>query len=115
MRHSKNAGLLYGVKPPSTNLNIFVGSLGSHSRTSGAKKTGAAVLARTSCQSGMLRLLSAREGTLYFARGLLLIGQGESVVTFRATTSSRHLRFSGSRFVCTPNLFFSSSARGSDL
>src|SRR5215203_4530421 len=115
MRHSKNAGLLYEVKPPSTNLKIFVGSLGSHCRTSGAKKTGAAVLARTSCQSGILRLLSSRERSLYFARGLLLIGQGESVVTLRVTTSSRHLRFSGSRFVCSSKVCFSSSARGSDL
>src|SRR5918995_6697883 len=112
MRDSKNAGLLYGVKPPSTTLKVFVGSFRSHLRTSGEKKTGAAVLARTSCQSGILRLQSGRDSSLYFASGLLLIGQGESVVTLRVTTSSRHSRFSGMRFVCSPKVFFSSSARG---
>ena len=41
-----------------------------------------AVLARTSCQSGILKLQSGRLGSLYFASVLLLMGHGESVVTF---------------------------------
>src|SRR5437660_484074 len=75
---------------------------------------GAAVLARTSCQSGIQRLQSGRDGPLYFANGLLLMGHGESVETLRVTTSRRHLRLSGKRFVSSPNVFFSSSANGCD-
>jgi hypothetical protein len=41
-----------------------------------------AVLARTSCQSGILKLQSGRLGSLYFASVLRLMGHGESVVTF---------------------------------
>jgi hypothetical protein len=56
--------------------------------TSGGKKVGAAVLARTSCHSGRRKLLSFRPVWLYFANGLLLIGQGESVLAFRITIIS---------------------------
>ena len=48
------------------------------------------MLARSSCQSGILKLQSGRLGLLYFASGLLLIGHGESVVTFFVTTRRRH-------------------------
>jgi hypothetical protein len=41
-----------------------------------------AVLARTSRQSGLLKLQSGRLGLLYFASVLLLMGHGDSVVAF---------------------------------
>src|ERR1039457_423282 len=97
MRNSRNAGLLYGVMPPSTNTNVLLGSVLSHCSISGGKYTGAAELARTSCQRGIRRLQSGRPGSLYFASGLLPIGHGESVVTLRVTTRSRHFRLSGDR------------------
>src|SRR5215831_10157401 len=75
---------------------------------------GAAVLARTSCQSGIQRLQSPRCGRLYWAKGLLLIGHGESVVTLRDTTSKRHLRYSGKSVVFVPKVFCNSLASGCD-
>ena len=42
--------------------------------------TGAAVLARTSCQTGSFKLEFARVGSLNFAAGLLDTGQGDPVV-----------------------------------
>src|ERR1044071_5339877 len=115
MRASRKAGLLYGVKPPSSNRKAFVGSFGSHCTTSGGKKTGAAVLARTSCQSGICEFRSGRSGALYFANGLLLIGHGESVVTLRVTTNSRHLSESDSSVVFAPKTSLSFSVSGSLL
>src|SRR6476660_6721337 len=104
MRKSRNAGLLYGVVPPSTKANAFSSSFGSHLMISGGKKTGAAVLARTSCQSGIRRLQSERPGSLYLADGLLLIGHAESVVAFRVTTTRRQARLAGARSVSAPNV-----------
>ena len=46
---------------------------------------GAAVLARISCHSGKFRLQSLRDLSLYLAKGLLEISQGESVLWFRIT------------------------------
>src|ERR1700722_12493021 len=115
MRWSQKAGLLYGVTAPSTNTKVLDSSAGSHCRTSGGKNTGAAVLARTSCQRGILRLQSFRCGSLYFASGLLLIGHGESVVTFLVTASRRHLRLSGSRVVSPPKTSCSWAIKGSAL
>src|ERR1044072_9785036 len=97
MRAIRKAGLLYGVSPPSSKRKAFDGSSGSHCTTSGGKNTGAAVLARTSCQSGICVFRSARSGALYFAYGLVLMGQGESVVTLRVTTSNRHFSLSEAR------------------
>src|SRR5574340_493661 len=102
MRKRRKAGLLCGVTPPSTKTKVLPGSVLLHWRTSGGKKTGAAVLARTSCQRGIWRLQSSREGSLYVASGLELMGQGESVVTFLVTTSRRQFRLSGSRVVPAP-------------
>src|SRR5690242_18472410 len=65
MRYNRNAGLLYGVTPPSTKTNVPEGFEGFHCRVSGGKYTGAAVLARTSCQSGIFRLQSWRARSLY--------------------------------------------------
>ena len=73
------------VTPPSTKMK----SLGPICTTSGGKYVGAAVLARTSRQSGSSRLQSGRAGSLYLAYGLLDTGQGESVVALRRTTMSR--------------------------
>src|SRR5450755_1317597 len=56
--------------------------------TSGGKKTGAAVLARTSCQSGRFRLQSFWSRRLNFAFGLFEMGHGESVDALRITISS---------------------------
>jgi hypothetical protein len=103
--NSRNAGLLYAVVPPSTNTNDFVSSFLSHGITSGGKNTGAAVLARTSFHSSILRLQSARSGSLYLAAGLEEIGQAESVVAFRVTTVSRQRRLFGLRSVLAPNVF----------
>src|SRR5215217_4587098 len=110
MRNSRNAGLLYGVVPPSTKTKDFSGSSGSHETTSGGKNTGAALLARTICHSGMFRLQSGRDRSLYVANGLELIGQAESVVALRVTTTSRQRRCSGLRSVSRPNVSRSVSA-----
>src|SRR5947209_202545 len=83
MRKRRKAGLLYIVTPPSTNTKRCAPT----STISGGKYVGAAVLARTNCQSGRSALQSGRPRALYFAKGLLLIGHGESVVTFRITMS----------------------------
>src|SRR5215208_1656166 len=107
MRNSRNAGLLYGVVPPSTKTKDFSGLFGSHSTTSGGKNTGAAVLARTSFQSGMSRLQSARSGSLYLANGLELIGHAESVVALRVTTTSTQRRCSGRRVVSSSKVALS--------
>src|SRR5215475_6571503 len=56
-----------------------------HGTCSGGKYVGAAVLARTSRQSGRSRLQSSRLRSLYLACGLLEIGHGESVVALRMT------------------------------
>src|SRR5436305_3590205 len=111
----RKAGLLYGVAAPWTKTKVFEGSLGSHGRTSGGKKIGAAVLARTSCQRGICKLQSLRSRWLYLASGLLETGQGESVVTLRVTARKRQQRSSGARVVFSPKVFCSSLARGSDL
>ncbi len=86
IRYNKNAGLLYGVIPPSTKTVAFEGSLAFQDITPAGKYTGAAVLARTSFHNGIFRLQSIRVGALYFASGLLLTGHTESVVTFFVTT-----------------------------
>ena len=79
IRKSWNAGLLYIVTPPSTKTNDLPPPM---SITSGGKYVGAAVLARTSCQSGRSRLPElARSGRLYFAPGC-----------WRAATASRWSR-----------------------
>jgi hypothetical protein len=111
IRNRRKEGLLYTVVPPSTNTNDFSGSFGSQWITSGGKNTGAAVLARTICHSGMRRLQSGRSGSLYLAKGLLLIGQAESVVVFRVTTTRRQARASGLRSVSLPNVVCSFSTR----
>src|SRR6185503_4229564 len=115
MRAIRKAGLLYGVRPPSSKRKAFDGSFSSHWTTSGGKNTGAAVLARTSCQSGILVFRSGRAGELYLAMGLLLMGQGESVVTLRVTTSSKDFSVSESSVVSAPNTSFSFSVSGSLL
>src|SRR6185295_19720040 len=115
MRAIRNAGLLYGVRPPSSKRNAFAGSFGSHCTTSGGKNTGAAVLARTSCQSGICVLRSGRSGALYFAYGLVLMGHGESVETLRVTTSNRHLSLSESSIVSAPKTSLSFSVSGTLL
>src|SRR5450631_4534376 len=92
MRYSKKPGLLWEVIPPSTNTKVLAGSVGSQARTSGGKKIGAAVLALMSCQSGILKLQSLRLRSLYLASGLVLTGQGESVVKFFVTASNRHFK-----------------------
>src|SRR5215212_10945166 len=81
MRNRRKAGLLYIVTPPSTMRN---GLDPPASTASGGKYVGAAVDARTSCQSGRSRLqarpVSRRDARLYFAFGLFESGHGESVV-----------------------------------
>ena len=71
------------------------------------------MLALTSCHNGIFRLQSARPISLYLASGLLLIGHGESVVTFFVTTSRRHFRLFGPRFVLGPNTCCSFAFNGS--
>jgi hypothetical protein len=44
--------------------------------------------------------------SLYFACGLLLIGQGESVIRLRVTVSKRHCRSSGFKVVSAPKYLF---------
>src|SRR6266850_5714633 len=84
MRNNWKAGLLYIVTPPSTNMNCWSPTwIGC-----GGKYVGAAVLARTSCQSSRSRLQSPSVRALYLASGLLETGHGESVVAFRITRSS---------------------------
>src|ERR1044072_6796474 len=102
MRAIRNAGLFEGVRPPSSKRNALEGSFSSHCTTSGGKNTGAAVLARTSCQSGIWLFRSGRLGSLYFALGLLLMGHGESVVTLRVTTSNKHFSSSEASVVSAP-------------
>jgi hypothetical protein len=53
------------------------------------------VLARTSCQSGILKLQSGRLGSLCFASGLLLMGYSESVVTFFVKALERLIAWLG--------------------
>ena len=65
------------------------GVSGAKRTTSGGKKVGAAVLARSSCHKGRCRLQSLRCGWLYLARGLLHTGHGESVLWLRITIISR--------------------------
>src|ERR1044072_1330177 len=115
MRAIRNAGLLYGVRPPSSNMKALEGSFGSHCTTSGGKNTGAALLARTGCQRGIFLLSSGRSGALYFAYGLLLMGHGESVVTLRVTTSNKHLSLSELSVVSAPKTSLSFSVSGSLL
>src|SRR5438045_2018737 len=105
--------------PPSTKTRTSFGRFELRLTTSGGKNTGAAVLARTSCHSGNRKLQSSRFSSLYLAKGFVLTGQGESVVTFLVTTSSRHLsrfveRSAGRRgFLPSWNIFFSVLAKGS--
>src|SRR5947208_17108887 len=56
--------------------------------SSGGKKVGAAVLARSNCQRGKFKLQSGREESLKMAFGLLLTGHAPPVDPFRVTTSS---------------------------
>ena len=59
-----------------------------------------------------LRRLEAMMAVADAEVSLLLTGQGESVLRLRVTTSSRHLRSSGTSVVSLPNVFCSSSASG---
>ena len=112
MRYIRKAGLLYAVVPPSTNTNVFFGSFASSEMTSGWKYTGAAVLARTICQRGRSRLQSGRALSLYFAQGLLEMGQAESVVAFRVTARNRDRRCCGSSVVVSPKVSWSFRCSG---
>src|SRR5215472_8136101 len=111
IRNIWNVGLLYVVIPPSTKMN----GLPPHMMTSGGKYVGAAVLARTSCHSGSFVLHAGCAGSLYLANGLLESGQGESVVAFRITRSSRHSSSFAPSVVSSPNTLFSCFASGSLL
>ena len=83
--------------------------------TSGGKNVGAAVLARTSCQSGKFRLQSPRVNWLYLAPGLFVSGQGESVVALRITIISSVRSFGLPSVVSAPNSWRSLCASGSSL
>src|SRR5262249_4117571 len=99
------------VTPPSTKMK----DLPPHVMTSGGKYVGAAVLARTSCPNGCFVLHAGCAGSLYLANGLLQSGQGESVVAFRITRSSRHSSSFAPSVVSAPNTPFSCFASGSLL
>src|SRR5437868_5425255 len=94
---SWKAELLYIVTPPSTKMKSW-----SMWITSGGKYVGAAVLARTSCQTGNFRLQPGRVRSLYFAAGLLVNGHGESVVALRSTIMSNVCSLSEPSVVSSP-------------
>lgn len=108
-RKSWNAGLLNGVMPPSTNTLRCLG-FGLRRTSSAGKKVGAAVLARITCQTGVLLLSSSRVGSLYFAAGLELSGHGESVSELWSTARSSVLR-AAPKAVSLPNWSWSTWAR----
>src|SRR5688500_5341703 len=84
MTNWRKAGLLYGVTPPSWNRNVWLPNVA----VSGGKNVGAAVLARTTCQSGRSRLQSGRDRSLYLPFEQFESGHGESVDAFCRTQRS---------------------------
>src|ERR1043166_985199 len=76
---------------------------------------GGAVLARSSFPSGMLRWQAGRLLALFLAWGFVLIGQGESVVALRVTTSSRQRSLSEESRVLSPKTRISLASSGPDL
>src|SRR5688572_22295280 len=95
------------VTPPSTKIK----SLRPTVTTSGGKKTGAAVLARTNCHNGKFRLQSFRARSLYLANGLFEIGHGESVVALRIIIINTLRSFGSPSSVVSPSSDFSFLAR----
>lgn len=98
IRNSWKAGVLNAVTPPSTKMC----ERSPIRTTSGAKKVGAAVLARTSCHRGRSRFepLSTR---LNVASGLLLRHHGEFVEALRSTSISSVRSRSLPSVVSAPN------------
>src|SRR5216117_777998 len=80
--------------------------------TSGEKKVGAAVLARTNCHSGNSRLFAGCALSLYLANGLFETGHGESVVALRITRSSSDLILAEPSVVSSPKTPLSCLASG---